>query len=466
MSESVRSLPLRELGDGNVEATLVLPLPVRGPGAPEPFAAPSSNHALRAVPQPPAPHAPIAQPPPPTEGGARAAPAAPAPKLSPRARRVGLGLVALALTAYGTFVAMTWGTESTDDAQVEGRVINVAPQLRGVVAKVLVEDNERVAEGQPLLELDKPEFEAAAAATKAEWSAAKAHEAQAAAQLAITEASANAGMTQAEGSLAQAHSGLFGSSASVEEARADLTSASARLHLAELEFERSKALAKQGSVSAAELDQRQGAVDVARANQSLARARLNQGMAGASGSQGQVLSAKARLVAAQTAPQQIAAAKAAHELTVARVELAAANVRLAEYRLAQTVVRAPRAGIVSRKTVQVGQTISPEHVALAVVPTDDVWVVANFKEDQLARMKAGQKVTFTLDTFGRKKFHGRVGSIAGATGARFALLPPDNATGNFIKVTQRVPVLVKLDPAPDVELRPGMSAYVTVDLRH
>jgi membrane fusion protein (multidrug efflux system) len=118
--------------------------------------------------------------------------------------------------------------------------------------------------------------------------------------------------------------------------------------------------------------------------------------------------------------------------------------------------------VVSRRTVEQGQLVGPDRPMLALVPLQDIWVVANFKEDQIGEMKAGQKATVRVDTYGRHDFQGHVESLAGASGARFALLPPDNASGNFVKVVQRVPVLVRLDRVPDVPLRPGMSAVVTV----
>ncbi len=125
-------------------------------------------------------------------------------------------------------------------------------------------------------------------------------------------------------------------------------------------------------------------------------------------------------------------------------------------------MRATRRGVVSRRTVEEGQTVNPERPLLAIVPLDDVWIVANFKEDQLAEMAPGEPATVRLDTYGRRELRGHVESIAGGTGARFALLPPDNATGNFVKVVQRLPVLIRLDPAEGIDLKPGMSADVTV----
>ncbi len=210
---------------------------------------------------------------------------------------------------------------------------------------------------------------------------------------------------------------------------------------------------------------RQTEFDAASAQLQRDQARVAAAQAGRAGSGGGLVLARGRLTAAQTAAEQVASARAALALAEARTLQADAALKLAELNLSYTTVRAPRRGVVSRRSVEEGQTVSPERPLLAIVPLDDVWVVGNFKEDQLAEMRAGQKATVRLDTYGRREFRGHVESIAGGTGARFALLPPDNATGNFVKVVQRIPVLIRLDGAPGVELRPGMSADVIVRTR-
>jgi membrane fusion protein (multidrug efflux system) len=163
-----------------------------------------------------------------------------------------------------------------------------------------------------------------------------------------------------------------------------------------------------------------------------------------------------------TAPQQVQSAQAQVQLAQARVEQFRAAERLAELNLSYGVVKAPVAGIVSRKNVEVGSLVSPDRPVLALVPLDDVWIVANFKEDQIGAMKAGQPASIQIDTFSGHAFAGHVESIAAGTGARFALLPPDNATGNYVKVVQRVPVRIKIDDRSGLALRPGISATVTV----
>ena len=174
------------------------------------------------------------------------------------------------------------------------------------------------------------------------------------------------------------------------------------------------------------------------------------------------LPANVRLLAAQSGPAQIAAARAQVELSAARLAQTDAAVEQAELNLSYASVRAEVSGVVSRRTVEPGQSVSPERPLMAIVALDDTWLVANFKEDQLRDMRPGQKAAIRVDTFGRRAFAGHVESFAAGTGSRFSLLPPDNASGNFTKVVQRVPVLVRLDGQPDVLLRPDMSANVTI----
>ncbi len=180
------------------------------------------------------------------------------------------------------------------------------------------------------------------------------------------------------------------------------------------------------------------------------------------GSQGALEAARGRLVAAEAGPQQVEQARAALALARARLAQAEAARTLAQLNVSYATIRAPRGGVVSRRTVEPGQMVDPSRALMAIVPLDDVWVVANFKEDQVGTMREGQRAEFTVDAFPGRRFHAHVESLAGATGSRFSLLPPDNASGNFVKVIQRVPVLLRIDDAGAVPLRPGLSADVTV----
>ncbi len=354
------------------------------------------------------------------------------------------------------------GKESTDDAQVEGRVANVAPRVAGQVKRVLVQDNQAVQAGDVLVELDDRDFVIKVAAARADLAAANATLHSMEAQLAVTEKSATANVVVAKGGVSQARALEGTTYASIEQARADVTAATSRVALAKLEKERSEKLVADGAVARADLDLKTATLDQAEAALVQARARLSAAQANVGNSSGTVDTAKGRLLLAELGPEQVEGAKAQVELAKARVEQAKAALAQAELNLSYTKVTAQTSGIVARRSVEVGQTVSPDRPLMAIVPPDDTWIVANFKEDQLAEMKPGQRVDIEIDGYAGRTFHGTVDSIAAGTGSRFALLPPDNASGNFTKVVQRVPVLVRLENEPDVTLRPGMSVTVTV----
>jgi membrane fusion protein (multidrug efflux system) len=404
------------------------------------------NETLRTVPA----NAPVPLPTPP-----------PAPRRK-RTPRLLAALVAAALVTSGAWYLATAGRESTDDAQVEGRVMNVAARVPGQVLRVHVRDNQEVNAGELLVELDPADYAARTDAARADLAAARAAADAARSTLALTSKTAPATLVQAQGGLTAASSSLVAAQASIEQARADVAAAQARHALAKLELDRAEALVAAQAAPQAQLDARRTELEASAAALSEARARFAAAEATHHSLGGGVVLARGRLDAAATAGEQLAAARAALALAEARARQAEAAMKIAELNLSYTTVRAPRRGIVSRRTVEEGQQVSPDRPLLALVPLDDVWIVANFKEDQLAEMHGGQPATVRFDTYGRRKFRGRVESLAGGTGARFALLPPDNASGNFVKVVQRVPVLVRLEGEPGVALRPGMSADVTV----
>jgi membrane fusion protein (multidrug efflux system) len=390
------------------------------------------------------------------------APAATKPARARRTPRLVAALVAAALVGSGAWYLAAAGRESTDDAEVEGRVMSVAARVPGQVLRVDVRDNQLVNAGDVLVTLDPEDFAARVDAARADLAAARAAADAARSSLALTTKTAPASLVQAQGGLTAASSSMEAAGATIDQARADLVAAKARHALAHLELDRARTLVDAHALPSAQLDTRRTEFDAAAAALDQARAHVSAAEASRASSGGGVVLARGRLSAAATASEQIAAARAAVALSDARAAQAEAALKIAELNLSYTTVRAPRRGVVSRRTVEEGQQVSPDRPLLALVPLDDVWIVANFKEDQLADMHSGQPATIRFDTFGRRAFHGHVDSLAGGTGARFALLPPDNATGNFVKVVQRVPVLVRLDDATGVALRPGMSADVTV----
>jgi membrane fusion protein, multidrug efflux system len=398
-------------------------------------------------------------------GAVAIAAAAPTGLRAPRRKRTPFvigGLAAAAVLASGVLYLAQRGRETTDDAQVEGRVMSVSARVTGQVVRVHVEDNQLVEAGDVLVDLDPADYAAKVEAARADLAAARAAADGARATLALTEKAAPASLVQAQGGLTVATSSLTSAETTIEQAKADLAAAESRRTLAGINLKRARSLVEAKVLPQSDLDLRQTDYEAASAEYQRERARVAAALAGRAGSGGSLQLARGRLTAAQTAAEQVASARAALALADAKVLQTCAALNLAELNLSYTTVRAPRRGLVSRRSVEQGQAVGPERPLLAIVPLDDVWVVANFKEDQLAGMHAGQKADVRLDTYGRRKFQGHVESIAAGTGARFALLPPDNATGNFVKVVQRIPVLIRLDGEAGVPLRPGMSADVIV----
>jgi membrane fusion protein (multidrug efflux system) len=376
-----------------------------------------------------------------------------------------LALCLLAGAAGGTYWYLFRNEESTDDAQVEGHVVSVSSRTVGQVEKVLVEDNQVVKAGDVLVELDRRELQARLDAAAADLLSAQAAVEVASAELSLTDRTADASLRQAKGGVSQATSGVTATKARLEQAKADISAAEARFTLAKSELARSKHLFENAVISKAEIDKRQTEFDQAKAAFEQAMAQSKSARAAIASGYATVVEAKGRLAAAETGPQQVEAAMAALHVAEARVKQAEAAKRLAELNLSYATIKSPVSGVIARRNVEVGLSVSPERPLLAVVPLDDVWVVANFKEDQISAMRPGQPATVTIDTYPRQELRGRVKSLAAGTGARFALLPPDNATGNFIKVVQRIPVMIELDDLKGLICRPGMSAGVTVRVR-
>ncbi len=382
-----------------------------------------------------------------------------------RARLVAMALVGVSVAGAVAYRVANAGKESTDDAFVEGRVMPVASRVVGQVTTVLVKDNQLVEEGELLIELDPNDLQARADVAAADLLSAQAQHEATQAQLALAEKNIEANLAQAQGGLGQAAGSVEASKASLDQAKADVTAAESRLQLAETELKRSTSLVATNSVSRADLDNRQAQADQARASLEQMRARLQSTRANIDSSLGGVTLARGRILAAQTGPQQLAAAQASVGVAAARVKQAEAAKTLADLNLGYTKLRAPAKGVVARRSAEVGQLVDPSRPLMAIVPLDDVWVVANFKEDQLRDMKPGAKATIEVDAFSGEKLSAHVESLAGGTGSRFALLPPDNASGNFVKVVQRLPVLLRFDAAPPFILRPGMSAVVRVTVK-
>lgn len=374
------------------------------------------------------------------------------------------GLLLAAAGVAGFLYATRLGKEKTDDAQVEAHVSSVAARIAGQVKRVPVADNQEVKPGDVLVELDDRDQQVKLAAARADLAAATAQLRMAQTQLALTEKTARANLAVAQGAIAQAAAVTGNTAAQIDQARADVAAAQSRKQLTRIERERAERLRATGAATQAEIDARVAADSEADAALAQAQARLASALANRSNSSGTETSARGRLLAAQTIDEQVEAARAQVALAEARVEQTRAAEQRAALELEYTKVRAEIAGVVTKRAVEAGQLVSPERMLMAIVDLSDTWVVANLKETQLADIKPGQPVEVEVDTFGGT-MAGHVDSVAAGTGSRFSLLPPENATGNFIKVTQRVPVKIKIDDRGGRQLRPGMSAEVIVHTR-
>jgi membrane fusion protein, multidrug efflux system len=366
--------------------------------------------------------------------------------------RVALAVAVLAL------VALAWWLharryEGTDDAQVDGDISAVSTRVSGTVVAVHAVDNQQVKAGQILVELDTADLEVAAAQARAALAQAEAQLAAESPNVVITETTNRAAVQGAD-------SDVENSRADVEAAQRELEQALASDKLAQMQLARSKQLLAGASISQAEHDQRVAAADVARATVEASRKRLD--------------GRKARLAAAlmrqqethQNAPRQVVSREASVRVRQANLELARAQVKQAELNLGYAKVVAPADGVIGRKSVNVGDRVQPGQQLMALTQTGDLWVTANFRETQVERMRLGQHAGVHVDALSQD-FDGTVESFGGATGSRYALLPPENATGNYVKVVQRIPVRIHLAPGQRglERLRPGMSVEPEVKVR-
>ena len=395
--------------------------------------------------------------------------------------RIALGVVALALVGIVIWFWVTRGRESTDDAQIDAHVTQVSARVGGTITKVAVDDNQVVDAGAVLVELDPRDYQVALDKTRAELADAEAAAQAAQTSVPIISTTATSGVTTAHSGVAQAQSGVAAAEQEVAAARARLATAQARQREAEAnatkaakDVERLRGLLAKDEVSQQQFDAASATAEAQRAAADSSRAQVVEAQAGIPAAESKLAQARAgeqqahaELQTAQTAPQRVAMGKAQASAAEARVQQAHANLAQAELNLQYATVKAPTRGVVSKKGINVGQVVQAGQPLLAVVDVDNVWVTANFKETQLTNMRPGQRAVVEVDAYGGHQYKGKVDSIAGATGARFSLLPPENATGNFVKVVQRVPVKIVLDPGQDAEhlLRPGMSVVPTVYTR-
>ena len=399
--------------------------------------------------------------------------------------------------------------ESTDDAFIEADVVQISPKVSAYVAKVHVKSNQPVHKGDLLVELSAQDFEIRLEQARAQLRSAQAQKNQSQANVDLTRKTTEASQTQARSNvrtaqtnveqtraaadarasqIRQAQTAVKTAQANLAQTRTQIPQAQSNLELAQKEYDRRLALYNNGDISKQALDQATTALQTARAQMDAARKQVDAAQSRVSEAQANVVTAQenyrqslaqvgvtesqvnesgGRLQDAEAAPERIAVSQSQVGTSEASIEQAEAAVHQAELDLSYTKIYAPEDGFVTRKTVEEGQLVQPGAALMALSLSDDFWVVANFKETQLEMMRVGQPVDIEVDAYPSETFHGHIDSFQVGTGARFSVLPAENATGNYVKVVQRIPVKISFDEKPDKVhlLAPGMSVEPSVKVR-
>jgi membrane fusion protein, multidrug efflux system len=355
--------------------------------------------------------------------------------------------------------------ESTDDAQADVHLYPVSARISGYVIKVNVDDNQWVEKGTVLVEIDPKDYEVAVAQAQANLTNAEATAQSLNITVPITSVSTSSQLKFTASDIENTKAGVIAAERQLTAAHAQLEQAEANDVKAQDDLRRYKLLVDKREVAEQVYDQALAAAKSSTATVAAARANEAAAQQFVAQARSRQVQADANYQSAETGPQQVSSTKARVRAAIADVEQKRALLEQAELNLQYTKIVAPVSGEVN-KTVVVGLNVQPGQQLLTVVPLDQVWVTANFKETQLKHMRVGQKATIHVDSNG-KTLKGHVDSIAGATGPLFSLLPPENATGNYVKIVQRVPVKIVLDQGEnrDRQLRPGMNVVPSVSLQ-
>ena len=388
----------------------------------------------------------------------------------PGRRRLGLLVIVLiVLAGVGYLYYRSTLTEDTDDAQINGHLIQISSRIAGQVVKINVDENQFVSKGTVIAELDPRDFEVAVQNAEAAVESAKANAAAAKVNIPITAVNTGSNLRSAGADVTGAHAGVLQAQSQLEAAHAKVAVAKANEVKAEADLERYKPLVAKDVISKQQFDAAVAAADSAKA--SLADALATEQAAGefVKVAKERESQSESSYKSAETGPQQVAAQNARAQQAEAQVAQAQAQLAQAKLNLdAYTKIIAPSNGIVTRKSLELNQNISVGQNLLTLVSLDDLWVTANFKETQLKHISAGQSVEISVDATGHK-YHGKVTQIGGATGSVLSLFPPENATGNYVKVVQRVPVRIDFTDLANEDkdhlLRPGLSVEPVVSVK-
>ncbi len=402
-----------------------------------------------------------------------------APQAPPRSRLLKFGLIALiVILAAGTYFWLhSRNRESTDDAQVDGHIAPVSSKVSGSVLQVLVDYNQPVKAGQVLVRLDPRDYQARVDQAQGALAEAEAQANAAQTSVPLTRATTSSGTSGAAAQVASAQAQLEQARVAAEQARtsgiavaeANLAQAQANNQKAQADLARMRPLIAKQEISQQQFDAYVAAAQVTASAVNAAQEQVNAARQTAANQQAAVQAMAARVQQAQAGLQESRANQQQVQVTAAQaksagaaIERARANLEAAQLDLSYTTIVAPVDGVVTQRNVEPGQTIQPGQALMTIVPLNNVWVTANFKETQLADVRPGDRAEVHVDMYG-KTIEGRVESLSGATGARMSLLPPENATGNFVKVVQRIPVRIVFDHLPPgVVLRPGMNVDATI----
>ena len=365
----------------------------------------------------------------------------------------------IVLVAVGVLVWLYLSSyESTDDAQITGYLSPISARVGGQVQSLLVRDNQYVQAGTPLVQIDPRDYQIALERAKADFANAQAMAGAARVNVPITSVNTVSQVSAAQADVDSAHAAINAARQQADAALAQQQAVEANNAKAQSDLVRYQELVGKQEISQQQFDQAVAAAKASAAAVSAAKSSASAAQQQVRQAQSRLAQAEANLRATATGPQQVEAIRSRAQSAEAEVQMKKAALDQAQLNLSYTLIVAPVTGVVSNRTVEVGQNVQPGQELMEIVNLDDLWVVADFKETQLKKMKVGQSVTIHVDTTG-KDYKGHLESLAGASGAMFSLLPPENATGNYVKVVQRIPVKITFDPDETKahELRPGMS---------
>lgn len=384
-----------------------------------------------------------------------------APRRAKRMYTILAIVVVLILVAYGAFALVGSGNEKTDDAQVAADVVSVASRIPGQIVAVHVKENQPVQRGALIAEIDPRDAEVKVAQAEGELETARAQAAESDAKVRITGATASGGFSAAQAAVESSRESVGAQASTVNEARAGVQRAEANARKAAADWERARDLGAKGDISKAQVDTARAANESAQADLASARARLQSATNSQQLAEANVKQAQGRLTQSTSVEAQVTAAQATANLGHAKVHTAEATLAAAKLALSYTKITAPADGIASKLAVHPGSLVTAGQPIVQLVPRA-TYIVANFKETQVHAMRPGQRVHIKIDALDGDEFEGKVDSLSGGTGASFSLLPPDNASGNFVKVVQRIPVRISWNGPTSDRIPAGSSADVTV----